>query len=307
MKAVALTELTQRAPCSLRFQVPLAPLTTFRAGGPAEVLAEPRTEAELLALLRTLNALDLPHFYLGLGSNLLIADRGIRGVVIRACGELAALSVNGSIVTAGPAARLLLMTTIAARHGLSGLEPLSGIPGTVGGGLWMNAGAYGGEICDAFMDVRVITPELEITTLQKRDIHFSYRSAPELRDKIVLSSRYQLTTGDSAQIFSEMRRVWQLRRQKQPIEFPSAGSIFKRPPGDFAGRLIEASGCKELRIGGARVPAKHAGIFINDRHASATEIADLIRTVRRRVFEQFDVLLENEIIPVGFDGDPFAV
>jgi len=307
MSEAARQELLKRRPCALREKVALAPLTTFRAGGPADILAEPRTEAELLALLRSLRELQLPYFYLGLGSNLLVADQGLRGVVIRAHGELSVMSIDSNVVTAGPAARLLLLTTFAASYSLTGLELLSGIPGTVGGGLWMNAGAYGGEICDTLLDVRVITSDLEIVTLQKSEISFGYRSAPELRDKIVLSSRYALKASEQSAIFSEMRRVWHLRRQKQPIEFPSAGSIFKRPPGDFAGRLIEAAGCKELRIGGARVPAKHAGIFINDRQATAEEIARLIRTVRTRVLDQSKVLLENEIIPVGFDGDPFAI
>lgn len=303
----ALQRLMEIAPCRLRERVTLAPLTTFRVGGPADILAEPHTETELLNLLQSLRNLELPHFYLGLGSNILISDDGIRGVVIRACGQLADVSLDGKIVSAGPAARLLLLTTFAARHGLSGLEPLSGIPGTVGGGLWMNAGAYGGEICDTLLDVRVLTPSLDIITLTKADIQFGYRSAPELHNNIVLSSRYLLKQAPPAQIYAEMRKVWQLRRLKQPIEFPSAGSIFKRPPGDFAGRLIEASGCKGLRIGGAIVPDKHAGIFVNDRHGTATEIATLIRTVRERVHKNFDVLLVNEILPIGFDVDPFAI
>lgn len=295
------------APCSFREHVTIAPLTTFRVGGKADILAEPKSESELVALLRVLRDLEIPHFYLGLGSNILVSDAGIRGVVIRSHSELADISVDDTIVTAGPAARLLLMTTCAASHSLSGLEPLSGIPGTVGGGLFMNAGAYGGEISDTLIDVRVLTPELAIKTLAKSEISFGYRSAPELHDVIVLASRYQLKRADQAAIFSEMRRVWHLRRDKQPIEYPSAGSIFKRPPGDFAGRLIEAAGCKGLRIGGAMVPTTHAGIFINDRAGTATEIAELIKTVRTRVRDQFSVVLDNEILPVGFDADPFEL
>ncbi len=299
--------LVKRRPCALRENVQLAPLTTFRAGGPADILAEPTSETELLNLLRALRELKIPYFYLGLGSNVLVSDFGIRGVVIRSHGELANISRDGAIISAGPAARLLFLTTFAAKQSLSGLEPLSGIPGTVGGGLYMNAGAYGGEISDTFLDVRVITPELKIKTMTKQDIAFGYRSVPELRNVIVLTSRYELMPGDQTAIYAEMRRVWHLRREKQPVEFPSAGSIFKRPPGDYAGRLIEAAGCKGLRIGGAIVPATHAGIFVNDRAGTATEIATLIKTVRRRVRDQFNVILENEVIPIGFDADPFAV
>ncbi len=306
MKA-KLQKLIQLAPCRLRENVLLAPHTTFRVGGPADILAEPQSETELLTLLRSARDLEIPYFYMGLGSNILVSDAGIRGMVIRAHGQLAEIRGEGDIVSAGPAARLLLLTTFAAQHSFTGLEPLSGIPGSVGGGLIMNAGAYGGEISDSLLDVRVITPSLDIATYLKSDISFGYRSAPELQNMIVLTSRYQLKTAEQSGIYSEMRRVWGLRRQKQPIEFPSAGSIFKRPPGDYAGRLIEAVGCKGLRIGGAMVSARHAGIFINDRAGTAIEIAELIRTVRRRVHSTFNVTLENEILPVGFDADPFAL
>lgn len=300
-------DLVRRSPCRLREQVSLAPLTTFRAGGPADVLAEPASESELLGLLIQLRELALPYFFLGLGSNILVSDQGIRGVVIRCRGELSSISLSGDTLIAGPSARLLLLTAIAARNSLSGMEPLSGIPGTVGGGLYMNAGAYGGEISDTLIDVKVVRPDLTTTIWRKDEISFGYRSAPELRNVIVLESRYRLKPAEQNTIYAEMRRVWNMRRQKQPVEFPSAGSIFKRPPGDFAGRLIEEAGCKGLRIGGAIVPLTHAGIFVNDRAGSASDIANLVQTVRRRVYDKFDVLLENEIMPVGFNADPFAI
>ena len=148
-----LDKLIRLSPCRLREQVLLAPLTTFRTGGPADVLAEPATESELLALLFRLKEIELPYFFLGLGSNILISDKGIRGVVIRCRGELSSISRNGDVLTSGPSARLLFLTTFAAKNSLSGMEPLSGIPGTVGGGLYMNAGAYGGEISDTLRAV----------------------------------------------------------------------------------------------------------------------------------------------------------
>lgn len=302
-----LSELLRTPPCSLSENAPLAPLTTFRVGGPAKLLAEPRSESELVELLRRIVKANLPFFYIGLGSNLLVSDAGFGGIVIRARGELAKFSVSETSVVAGPGARLILLASSAARNGLSGMEKISGIPGTVGGGLWMNAGAYGGEICDVFEEVNVITPDIRLERLTKNDISFGYRSAPELREMIVLSSRYRFARSDAAAVLSEMRRVWTLRREKQPVEFPSAGSIFKRPPNDFAGRLIEEAGCKGLRVGGAVVPAKHAGIFINDCNATATHIATLIRTVRQRVFDKFKVELETEILPVGFESDPFEI
>ncbi|MBK6767065.1 MAG: UDP-N-acetylmuramate dehydrogenase [bacterium] len=303
----AAEEFVKAAPCMIRERVPLAPLSTFRVGGPARLLAEPMTEGELRAVMALVNDLKLPYFYVGLGSNLLISDAGFPGVVIRARGELTKIWRDGDLICAGPSARLLLLTAFAAKQSLSGMEPLAGIPGTVGGGLYMNAGAYGGEIADTFVDCRTLTASNRIETLTKSDIAFGYRAAPELQRVIALSSRYKLTAGDSYKISHEMRRVWMLRRDKQPIEHPSAGSIFKRPPGDFAGRLIEGAGCKGLRIGGAIVPGRHAGIFINDRAGSADDIVRLIRTVRKRVFDKYGILLETEVLPVGFETDPFSI
>jgi UDP-N-acetylmuramate dehydrogenase len=187
------------------------------------------------------------------------------------------------------------------------MEPLSGIPGTVGGGLYMNAGAYGGEISDTLIETDVITPEGEQRTVKKEEVGFGYRSAPRLQPMIILRSRYQLSQGEKQNIFGEMRRVWRLRRDKQPLDFPSAGSIFKRPPGYFAGKLIEDVDGKGLRIGGAMVSPKHAGIIINAGGATAADVSALIREIRRRVYEKFHVLLENEIKPVGFQEDPFAI
>jgi UDP-N-acetylmuramate dehydrogenase len=187
------------------------------------------------------------------------------------------------------------------------MEQLSGIPGSVGGGLYMNAGAYGGEISDHLVEVDVLTEANEIATLSKAEINFGYRSAPLLQDKVVLASRYQLAPGAPDEIYHEMRRVWKLRRDKQPLDFPSAGSIFKRPAGDYAGRLIEAVDGKGARIGGAMVSPKHAGIFINYEHATAADVAALIREIRRRVYSQFGVMLETEVKPIGFAHDPFEI
>jgi UDP-N-acetylmuramate dehydrogenase len=294
--------------CQVRVHEVLAPYTSFRIGGPAEILAEPATVDELLETLRLVRESEAPFFYLGLGSNLLIADDGFDGVVIRARGELDKISMIGEVdVEAGPSARLLRLTTFAAVRNLSGMEPLSGIPGTVGGGLFMNAGAYGGEISDILADVDAVTSDGELVRMEREEIRFGYRTAPELQDCTILRSRYRFARGDRRSIFGEMRRVWRLRREKQPLDFPSAGSIFKRPPGFFAGKLIEDVGGKGLRVGGAMVSPKHAGIFINAGGATAKDVAALVREVRQRVYDQFHVLLENEVKPVGFKEDPFAV
>ena len=287
--------------------MPLAPLTTFRIGGPAQILAEPGTERELHDLLRVIADERVPSFYLGHGSNLLISDDGFDGIVIHARGDLCTISMQSNMVCAGPGARLLDLTAFAAAHQLTGMEPLSGIPGSVGGGLYMNAGAYGGEISDTLFDVDVLTPDLKKITLRRDEIGFHYRTAPALQSAVILHSRYVLLPGDRMNIYREMRRVWKLRRAKQPLDFPSAGSVFKRPPGDYAGRLIEEIGGKGTRIGGALVSPKHAGIFVNAGGAAAADVVALVREIRRRVYEHFHILLELEIKPVGFAGDPFAI
>lgn len=307
MQATVRDRLLKHAPCRMTADVILAPYTSFMIGGPAALFAEPSTITELRELLKLIRSEAIDAFYLGLGSNLLISDAGYDGIVIRSGGDLGQVTIKGNILESGPATKLLKLTTFAAYHEFSGLEPLSGIPGSVGGALWMNAGAYGGEICDRLLDVDVITPHDELITVQASEIGFGYRSAPLLEDKVVLHSRYQLTPGDKAAVYSEMRRVWQLRRAKQPLEYPSAGSVFKRPPGDYAGRLIEAVDGKGLRVGGAMVPHKHAGIFINYDHATADDVVRLIREIRQRVFDKFGILLENEVKPVGFKNDPFAI
>ena len=299
--------LLKRLPCPSTAGEPLAMHTTFRIGGPAEVFAQPRTVAELAEALRIARDEQVPLFYLGLGSNLLVSDDGFDGLVIRAQGELCRMRMEGNLVCSGPGARLLDLTGFVAVRGLSGMEPLSGIPGSVGGGLYMNAGAYGGEIADTFLEADVLWEDGRLRTLRRADIRFGYRRAPELASVIILESRYGLRSGDSRRIYAEMRRVWKLRRAKQPLDFPSAGSIFKRPPGDFAGRLIEAVGGKGAHVGGAMVSTKHAGIFVNVGGAKAADVAALVRQIRQRVYEEFDVLLEPEVKPVGFKEDPFAI
>jgi UDP-N-acetylmuramate dehydrogenase len=307
MQPAQRSRLAALLPGTVRERAPLAPYTSFQIGGPAELLLTVETASELAAAMTILRAEAVPWFYLGHGSNILVSDDGFDGVVIRARGELADITLEGGAVQAGPAARLLDLTLFAAAHGLGGMEALSGIPGSVGGGLFMNAGAYGGEIADTVRDVDVLTAEGRVERLPKTAIGFGYRSAPALQDALILSSRYALPPAEKAAIYSEMRRVWKLRRAKQPLDFPSAGSIFKRPPNDFAGRLIEAVDGKGARIGGAMVPLKHAGIFINAGGATAADVTALIRDIRRRVFERFGILLETEVRPVGFAQDPFRI
>jgi UDP-N-acetylmuramate dehydrogenase len=299
--------LLRHLKCQFKTHEPLAPHTTFKIGGPAAIFAEPATLQEFVDLFRLIREERASYFYLGHGSNILVADEGFDGVVICAHGELCRIGKSGDQVYAGPGAKLLALTCFAAANELSGMEPLCGIPGSVGGGLWMNAGAYGGEISDTLTEVDVLTGDVQLATLARDDIGFSYRNATALRDVLVLESRYRLKSGVRMSIYREMRRVWKLRREKQPLEYPSAGSIFKRPPGDYAGRLIEAVNGKGLRIGDAMVSHKHAGIFVNFGNCTARDMTALIREIRRRVYAKFNILLENEVRPIGFSDDPFAI
>jgi UDP-N-acetylmuramate dehydrogenase len=292
---------------TIRLDEPLAPYTSFRIGGPADALIDIPSFAELIKLHARLKCDGIPFFFLGHGSNILVSDAGYRGLVLRAVGELAEIRMENDTLWAGPGARLLDLTLFAAARNLSGMEQLSGIPGSVGGGLYMNAGAYGAEISDGLLETDAVLGDNRLVRLTKAEIGFGYRNAPALQNTIILASRYALKPGDPSVIYAEMRRVWKLRRAKQPLEFPSAGSIFKRPAGHYAGQLIEAVGGKGTRIGGAMVPEKHAGIFVNAGQASAADVAALVREIRTRVWNRFQILLETEVKPVGFEEDPFAI
>ncbi|MBM3325223.1 MAG: UDP-N-acetylmuramate dehydrogenase, partial [Calditrichaeota bacterium] len=245
----------------VRENEPLAPWTTWRIGGPARLFAEPRKLPELLSLFHILRNEEIPWLILGLGSNVLISDEGYGGVVIHPKGEFAALRIEGEHIVAGPAARLFDLTIFAARHSFSGMEALCGIPGSVGGGLCMNAGAFGGQISDGLKDVELLEPEGDLRILNREEVGFGYRAAPQLQKGIILQSRFSLEKREPRDIRTAMRQVWKKRRASQPLNMPSAGSVFKRPEGDFAGRLIEAAGAKGLCIGGAMVSTKHANFF----------------------------------------------
>jgi UDP-N-acetylmuramate dehydrogenase len=307
MKTAVRDRFLQRLSCPITADEPLAHHTTFCIGGRAAIFARPRSIQELITVQHVVQNENVSCFYLGLGSNILISDDGFDGVVIQASGDLCCIEKKAEMICAGPGARLLDLTAFAATHGLSGMERLSGIPGSVGGGLYMNAGAYGAEICDTFVEADVLDAIGQVRTISRQAVHFDYRSAPEFQNVIVLESRYVLTPDEPRKIYTEMRHVWKLRRAKQPLDLPSAGSIFKRPPGDFAGRLIEAVHGKGERVGGAMVSPKHAGIFVNTGGATAQDVAALIREIRCRVYETFGILLEPEVKAVGFKDDPFAI
>ena len=278
----------------------MAKHTSFRVGGPADVLFLPGSSDEVAAALRICREEGAPVYVIGAGTNLIVADEGVRGVVIALGDGFSAVTRDGTHILAEAGAKLSRVSQEALAGGLTGLEFAAGIPGSVGGGAAMNAGAYGGEISHCLEWVDILLEDGSVERLGNADMGFDYRTSLPLREGgIVLRARFALEPGDAAEIGAAMREYNRRRREKQPLEYPSAGSTFKRPKGLFAGALIEEAGCKGLTVGGAQVSEKHAGFIINRGGATAADILALIAEVRRRVYERSGVLLEREVRLLG--------
>ena len=282
------------------FDEPLARHTTFRIGGPADAFVDAETPEEVLAVLRVARDAGEPFFVLGRGSNLLVKDEGVRGVVLRLGGAFAGAEfVGGSRVRAGAAARVPQLVVQCAERGLSGLEPLVGVPGTVGGALAMNAGTRDGEIGPLVLELEAADPAaLAIRSLASSALAFSYRAGP-LENLIALSSLLQLKPGDKGDIMAAVARHQQKRRQTQPIHTFNVGSTFKNPPGRFAAQMIEQLGLKGRAVGGARVSPLHANFIENFAGATASDVLALVDLIRERAREIFGVELELEMRVVG--------
>ena len=269
---------------------PLSRHTSFQIGGPAERMAAPENETELLELV-----LQKPAAIIGAGTNLLVRDEGISGLVVKIGAEMADISIEGNVLTAQAGARLSQIAMAAMRAGLSGLEFAAGIPGTVGGAVVMNAGAYGGEIKDVLLDARVIA-DGGIKTLTNEQLEFGYRKSLAMEmGYIIAGARFLLTPDSPEAISARMRELAQKRRDKQPLEMPSAGSTFKRPEGHFAGALIEGAGLKGFSVGGAQVSEKHAGFVVNTGGATCADVLGLIEKVQSVVREKYGIELEMEV------------
>lgn len=280
---------------------PMKKHTTFRIGGPADYYAEPDM-SRISKLIEIAKACDMPVTVIGNGSNLLVGDKGIRGLVIgigKGMSEITAQG-NGRIITAGAGAILAAVAAKAAEASLSGLEFASGIPGSVGGAVVMNAGAYGGEIKDVLIDATVLTAEGELKTVTRDELDLSYRHSivPE-KGYIVLSARFRLTPKPKDEIKSYMAELRAKRVEKQPLEYPSAGSTFKRPEGYFAGKLIMDAGLRGYSVGDAQVSQKHCGFVVNKGEATAADVLTLIKDVQETVLKQFGVKLEPEVKMIG--------
>ncbi len=278
---------------------PMSRHTTFRVGGPADVFFMPRGPEEVRRALDAAREAGAPAVVIGNGSNLIVRDGGIRGLVIALGEGMSRITRDGSVVEAQAGASLARVAAFAQEAGLSGLEFASGIPGTLGGGCAMNAGAYGGQLADVLIDAAVLLKG-ELRTLTRDALQMGYRTSLPLREGgVVLSARFALSPGEPAEIAARMRELNAKRREKQPLNYPSAGSTFKRPEGYFAGALIEQAGLKGLSVGGAQVSEKHAGFIINTGSATAADILALIARVQDAVEARSGVVLETEVRVLG--------
>lgn len=286
--------------CSAEREVSMKNYTSFKVGGPAELFLSPEDAGQTAKLVRFCEKEEIPVFVLGKGSNLLVSDRGIKGAVIYTGKQCGISLVNENTVRAQSGASLAQLCTFALENSLSGLEFAYGIPGTVGGAVFMNAGAYGGEMKDVLLNSEYVSTDGTSGELDNEAMELSYRhSAYENGNLVITAASVRLAPADRNEIKSTMNDILVRRKEKQPLEYPSAGSTFKRPEGNFAGALIEQCGLKGVSVGGAQVSEKHAGFIINRGGATAADILSLIKHVQARVKAQTGVSLETEIRLIG--------
>lgn len=292
-----LEELKTLAPL-VRPAEPLARHSTFGIGGPADFYVEIKTAEQMRNLFLWTKKQRLPIFPIGQGSNLLVSDKGIRGVVVRLRGEFEEVAFDGERVIAGAGVTLPWLAKYCAEQSLAGAEPFAGVPGTVGGALMTNAGTPEGDIGSLVEEIHLLDEEGQPRSLTKKQIHFSYRHS-DLHGKFVLKARLKLRRGNKNDIMAAIQHQLDRRAKTQPLGTYNVGSIFKNPPGDFAARLVEAAGLKGLREGGAQVSPRHANFIVNAERATAQDVRRLIEKIRRTVREKFGVPLELEIWLVG--------
>ena len=288
-------------PSNVRINEPLHQYTFTKTGGKADFFVMPKNYQEVQAIHNYAFNNHLPLTIVGNGSNMIIKDGGIRGIVMTLI-HIASIESNGNHLTVQSGAAIIQASRYALQNSLTGLEFACGIPGSVGGALYMNAGAYGGEISDVLQEALVITRSGELKNLKKDELELGYRSSRFSREKLlILEATFLLRKGEYEDIKRKMDELTFQRESKQPLEFPSCGSVFKRPPGHFAGKLIQDSGLQGKQIGGAQVSNKHAGFIVNVGSATATDYLELIQYVQNTVKSKFDVELETEVKIIGED------
>ena len=279
---------------------PMSRHTTFRAGGPADFFVTPEKEGQVRKTLSLLKEAQVPRYIMGNGSNLLVGDRGYRGVILQICKKMNRIRIQDTVIQAQAGALLSKIAAEAQAKGLTGFEFASGIPGSLGGAVMMNAGAYGGEMKQVLIQAQILNASGEIEDVLAEEMELGYRSSVFSRNGgVILSASIQLEPGDPSAIQSRMEELKFLRTSKQPLEYPSAGSTFKRPEGYFAGKLIQDAGLRGFQVGGAQVSEKHCGFVINKDQATAMDIRSLMEQVSEKVYAQFGVRLEPEVKLIG--------
>ncbi|MDB5034358.1 MAG: UDP-N-acetylenolpyruvoylglucosamine reductase [Chlorobi bacterium] len=300
---IALDDIRKSFKGRIGLSEPLARYTTFRIGGPADIYLEPLDKADALSLIRYLRHEKIPFFLMGNGSNLLISDEGITGAVVNLETGFNYLKIDGDgVITAGAGVKLAKFVDFCISNGKGGAETLAGIPGTLGGAVIMNAGAYGGEISDHMLSVELIRGE-RLVKIAKEEGGFAYRTS-SLQGDVVLEASFEFPAGMPESMKATRRQTMLKRNTSQPVQWPNAGSIFKNPPGDYAARLIQECGLKGRMVGDAEISGLHANFIINRGGATARDVIDLIRIVRDEVKSRFGIELELEIKLVGFDRNP---
>jgi UDP-N-acetylmuramate dehydrogenase len=285
---------------NILYDEPMKNHTSFKLGGPADIFIEPKDMPELVRAIKSLREQGVSYYIIGNGSNLLVSDKGLRGVVVKIGENFGSVSFNDDVIIAESGILLSTLSKMAAREGLTGMEFASGIPGSLGGAVTMNAGAYGGEMKDIVEWVEVLDQDLNLKRLNNAEMKFMYRkSIIEPGKHIVMRCSIRLKKGNPDEINSRMAELAEKRKSKQPLHLPSAGSTFKRPEGYFAGKLIEDAGLKGFSIGGAQVSPLHCGFVVNNGDAAAKDVYELIRYVQKTVFEKFNVMLEPEVKILG--------
>ncbi|AAO36959.1 UDP-N-acetylenolpyruvoylglucosamine reductase [Clostridium tetani E88] len=275
--------------------------TSFKVGGPVDILVTPESYEQVQYVIKHSRGNNIPYFIMGNGSNLLVRDGGIRGLVIKFC-KLNRIKIEDDKIIAQSGVLLSKVSNMAAKNNLEGLEFASGIPGSIGGALTMNAGAYNGEISQVIDSALVLDKSGEILNLSKEELELGYRTSSILKNGyVVLEAILKLSLGDSKNIYDRIKELTEKRKTKQPLEYPSAGSTFKRPQGYFAAKLIEESGLKGINVGDAEVSQKHSGFIINKGNASAKDILNVINIVQDTVKSKFDVELHTEVLIIGED------
>jgi UDP-N-acetylmuramate dehydrogenase len=296
---ISISEIKQVFKGKISLNEKMAPFTTFRIGGVADYFVEPVDSQDVLNILRYLKKKDIPYYVMGNGSNVLISDEGIRGVVINLESGFGYLKHENNKIVSGAGAKLAKFVDFCIQNGYAGVEMIAGIPATLGGALVMNAGAYGGEIADHVTEVLVIKND-ELKRLSKDECGFAYRYSA-LRSTVILEGTFSLPKGNPVEISGVRKELMLKRNAAQPVEIPNAGCIFKNPAGNYAAKLIEECGLKGTSIGGAMVSPKHSNFIVNYDNATANDVIELIRLIRQKVREKTGIELELEVKPIGFE------